>query len=251
VPDVLETTAGLDQPHFAALGTREYRDLADGAPDGMRFVVKAPLSLTAPWLYESREPSPHYLDPGAAHAIFVGPCLEGLGKHAGPLVFQLPPLGRPDANALDTLALRLHRFLAGLPRGPVYAVELRDRRLLSSRFMRVLAASGIRLALAVHARMPAVDIQSAAASGLGAGPLIVRWHLPPSGVPAVQRGESDESADRDGPADRILDEDETTRRAIARLARESLARGEEAWIVANDSRAAIERLARDIAHGSH
>ena len=38
---------------------------------------------------------------------------------------------------------------------------------------------------------------------------------------------------------------------IARLARESLARGEEAWIVANDSRAAIERLARDIAHGSH
>jgi uncharacterized protein YecE (DUF72 family) len=237
-------TVGLDRTFYVPLAEAEYRRHAEQVPAGFRFVVKAPQTLTAPYRFESREPSPHYLDAAAAADLFVGPCRAGLGPAAGPLVFQFPPQGRAVTREPAVFGERLRRFLAGLPKGALYAVELRDRELLGPETMRALADHGTRLCLSVHARMPPVPVQAAAATSLGPGPLVVRWNLH-AGF------QYEEAKSRYAPFDRLVDEDPATRAAIASLCRECVARGDEAWVIANNKAEGsapltLERLARAI-----
>jgi uncharacterized protein YecE (DUF72 family) len=240
-------TVGLDRTFYAPLGEEEYRRHAEQVPEGFRFLVKAPQTLTAAYLFESREPSPHFLDPAAARDLFVAPCLAGLGAAAGPLVFQFPPQGRAATRDPAAFGERLRRFLGELPKGALYAVELRDRELLGPETMRALADSGVRLCLSVHARMPAVQVQAAAATSLGPGPLVVRWNL--------HAGFGyEEAKSRYAPFDRLVDEDPATRMAIASLCRECAARGDDAWVIANNKAEGsapltVERLARAIVEG--
>lgn len=240
-------TVGLDRTFYAPIGEDEYRRHAEQVPVGFRFLVKAPQTLTAAYLFESREPSPHFMDPAAARALFIEPCIAGLGAAAGPLVFQFPPQGRVTTRDPAAFGERLHRFLRGLPRGALYAVELRDRELLGPETMRALADCGTRLCLSVHARMPAVQVQAAAATSLGPGALIVRWNL--------HAGFGyEEAKSRYAPFDRLVDEDPATRAAIAALCRECAARGDEAWVIANNKAEGsapltLERLAHAIVEG--
>ncbi len=237
-------TVGLDRTFYAPVPEGEYRRLAEQVPEGFTFLVKAPQRFTAPFNYESREPSAGYLDPAPAGDLFVRPCVDGLGGSAGPLVFQFPPQGRATTREPARFADRLAAFLAGLPRGPLYAVEFRDRELLAPEVMRALGAGGARLCLGVHARMPPVGIQAAAATALGGGPLVIRWNLHAGFA-------YEEAKSRYAPFDRLVDEDPATRAAIATLAREAAARGDPVWIIANNKAEGsapltLERLARAI-----
>lgn len=240
-------TVGLDRTFYAPIGEDEFRRHAEQVPQGFRFVVKAPLVLTSAWLFESREPSPHFLDAKAARELFVAPCIAGLGAAAGPLVFQFPPQGRATTRDPAAFGSRLQRFLGGLPVGPLYAVELRDRELLGPETMRALAENGARLCLSVHARMPPVLVQAAAATSLGPGPLVVRWNLHAGFA-------CEEAKSRHAPFDRLVDEDPATRVAIASLCRDCAERGDEAWVIANNKAEGsapltIERLALAIVEG--
>jgi uncharacterized protein YecE (DUF72 family) len=243
----LMRTVGLDRTFYAPISEGEYRRYAEQVPAGFRFVVKAPQSLTAAYNFESREPSPQFLDPVAARELFVSPCLAGLGAAAGPLVFQFPPQGRATTRDPAAFASRLRRFLRELPSGALYAVEMRDRELLGPDTMRALAESGARLCLGVHARMPAVQVQAAAATSLGGGPLVVRWNLHAGFA-------YDEAKARYAPFDRLVDEDPATRIVIAGLCRETAARGDEAWVIANNKAEGsapftLVRLAQSIVEG--
>lgn len=245
---VLLRAAGLDHPFYRPLHESEYRRLAARAPASLCFVVKAPQSLTTDRRPETRERIAHFLDARAANDLFVAPCVAGLGEKAGPLVFQFPSMGRLTTRDIGPFLDRMSRFLDALPRGPQYMVELRDRELLRPETMRALSPSGARLCLSVHARLPSLAVQAAAATALGAGPLLIRWHLPasPAGEAARTSGER---------ADRLVEEDAVTRHTIARLVREQAARGGQAWVIANpgsDSAGlqAIERLALAIGGAS-
>lgn len=230
-------TVGLDTTFYAPIPESDFRRHAQLVPADFRFVVKAPQSLTAAYLFEAREPSAHFLDARAAIDLFIGPCLAGLGPAAGPLVFQFPPQGRKATCDPSRFAARLARFLGGLPRGPLYAVELRDRALLGPETMRALADANARLCLAVHARMPAVAVQAAAATSLGTGSLVLRWYLHAS--PGHRQPTSGT-----GPRNRLVEEDPATRAAIAALVRERIALGEEAWVIAQGD--ALEPAARTL-----
>jgi len=237
-------TVGLDRTFYAPISADEFRRHAEQVPADFAFLVKAPQAFTAPFSYETREPSAEYLDPVPARDLFVDPCREGLGDRAGPLVFQFPPQGRAITREPVAFAGRLATFLSKLPRGPQYAVEFRDRELLVPEVMRALESAGARLCLGVHARMPPVGVQAAAATSLGPGPLVIRWNL--------HSGYADaEAKSRYAPFDRLVDEDPATRAAIATLAREATARADPVWIIANDKAEgsappALERLARAI-----
>ena len=242
-------TVGIDRSFYAALPEADFRRYAQQVPEAFRFLVKAPQSLTSERLFDRREPSPHFLDARAARDLFIEPCTAGLGSKAGPLVFQFPPLRREFTRGRRTaFADRLARFLGDLPRGPVYAVEFRDRELLASEVMQALAAAGARLCLSIHARMPPAPVQAAAATVLGPGPLVLRWNL--------HAGQAYEAAKaRYAPFDRLVDEDPETRMAIARLCRECAAGGEDAWVIANNKAEGsapltLVRLARALVDGT-
>ena len=136
-------------------------------------------------------------------------------------------VGRTLTRAPELVA-QLQEFLSRLPQGPLYAVEVRDDRVITRRFFAALKEVGARYCLGVHPRMPPVAAQVAAMSGFGPGPLIVRWNL--------RAGYSyDEAKTRFTPFDQLIDEDSATRESIARLCTATLAAGHECTVIANNN----------------
>lgn len=222
---------GVDRSFYAPLSARQYEIYARQVPVSFRFVVKAPSLLSNPWIYgeDGGRGKNNALFLDAAYAIeqFVEPAREGLGANAGPLLFQFPPLGRTLTRAPERFIAQLQEFLGRLPQGSLYAVEMRDDRVITRRFFASLKEVGVRYCLGVHPRMPPVATQAAAMSGFGPGPLIVRWNL--------KAGYGYEEAKaRFTPFDRLIDEDSATRESIARLCTATLAAGHECTVIANN-----------------
>jgi uncharacterized protein YecE (DUF72 family) len=228
-------TVSLDRTFYAALTAAEFAAYAAQVPEAFRFVVKAPAAFTDPAIRKSGsgEPArdnPSFLEGAAAAATFVRPCLEGLGPKAGPLVFQFPPLGRRQLADLPRLIARIAAFMTVLPKGPLYAVEVRDPQLVSRDFAAALREAGTVPCLAVHARMPPVAEQ-AATFGLAAAdcqlPLVARWNL------HAGRGYEEAKADY-FPFNRLVEEDPESRGALATLARQAAATDRDAFITINN-----------------
>ncbi len=227
----LFSTVGVDRSFYAPLTARQYGLYARQTPDQFRFVIKAPSTLTSPWIFSEGgargKANAQFLDTAYATDQFIGPAREGLGEKTGPLLFQFPPLGRALTRAPEKFIAQLHDFLEQLPSGPVYAIEMRDDRMITRRFFATLKETGVRYCVSVHPRMPPVAAQAAAMSGFGPGPLIVRWNL--------QAGYNYEEAKaRFTPFDQLVDEDSATRDSIAQLCMATLAAGQECTIIANN-----------------
>lgn len=222
---------GIDRSFYAPLSARQYAAYADQVPDHFRFLVKAPSSLTSAWLPRTEDrlggSNPQFLDIQHAIKQFVEPALSGLGSKAGVLLLQFSPLGRTLTRAPERFIAQLQEFLSRLPQGPLYAVEMRDDRIITRRFFAALKETGARYCVGVHPRMPPVAAQAAAMSGFGPGPLVVRWNL--------QAGYSYQDArEQFAPFDRLVHEDSATRESIARLCLATLSAGQECMVIANN-----------------
>jgi uncharacterized protein YecE (DUF72 family) len=197
----------IDRTYYGPIPASEFRAYADQVPARFRFVVKAHEELT--------RPGRHYLDTAYAIEAVVGPAIEGLGDKGAVLLFQFPPqnvrgLGGPQRFAED-----LARFLRSLPRGILYAVELRNAELLTVPYLEALEAGGACHVFNVHPSMPEVAEQSRFAASDRLRPpaaLVVRWML--------RRDRDYEEAREDfHPFDRLAAEDDLSRKAVARLCR--------------------------------
>jgi uncharacterized protein YecE (DUF72 family) len=227
-------SVGIDRSFYGPLGVAEYAAYASAVPDDFRFLVKAHEALTlARFPHHARygaragEPNPLYLDAGYARDAVVGPCLEGLGGKTGAILFQFPPQPLAELGAPEAFAERLHGFLARLPRGARYAVELRTRTLFTDAYAAALVAAGAVHCLNVHPAMPGVLAQRALANGSKEPTWIVRWMLHP--------GFDYESArKRYAPFDRLVDEDRTTRSSLARICLEGSQAGKEVYVLINN-----------------
>ena len=231
-------TVSLDRTFYAPLTAEEFAHYSAQVPEGFRFVVKAPAAFTDPVIRRAGSGEPArdnatFLDAAAAVAAFVRPAVEGLGAKAGPLVFQFPPLGHRLLANVPRLVARLAAFAAAI-RGAVpeaiVALEPRDPALAGPALAATLADSGAVPCLAVHARMPGAAEQ-AAAFGLDGparrGPLVARWNL--------HAGRRYEEARADYfPFDRLVEPDEPTRAALARLAVLRAAHGDDVFITINN-----------------
>lgn len=227
----LLSCVGIDRSFYAPLSPGQYAVYASQVPENFRFVVKAPNLITSPWLPgEGAARSGgnlQFLDAGYAIEQFVEPVRTGLGDKAGTLLFQFPPLGRTLTRAPERFIAQLQEFLGRMPRGPQYAVEVRDDRVITRRFFASLKEVGVRYCVGVHPRMPPVAAQAAAMSGFGPGPLLIRWNLN-SGYTY------EEARAQFTPFDRLVDEDSATRESIAQLCMATLAAGHECTIIANN-----------------
>jgi uncharacterized protein YecE (DUF72 family) len=222
---------GIDRTFYGPIPATEFRRYAEQVPADFRFVVKAPMLCTATTIHGepgTRSTSnPRFLDAGFAQEQFVGPCLDGLGDHVGALVFQFPPVGRMLSQQPQTFAERLQRFLDGLPRGPLYCVELRDRELITPAYLHALSEVGAHHCIGLHPRMPVVSEQARMTGVAHAGPLVVRWNL-------HQGLAYEEAKKRYQPFRRLVDEDIPNRVSLARLCLQAVDRGMPAFIIANN-----------------
>jgi uncharacterized protein YecE (DUF72 family) len=224
-------SVGIDRTFYAPIPAAEFSHYAQQTPADFRFLVKAPSQCVSPWLRSEgggrTADNPHFLDSVFAAERFVLPAVEGLGGKAGPLVFQFPPLWRAVAGQPLAFAHRLGAFLARLPLGPLYSVELRDAALLTDDYLAALRDTGARHCLGLHPRQPAVREQARLLGKLAPGPLVVRWNLHPGyGY--------EEARERYSPFTRLVDEDLPTRVALARLCLETVVAGHAAFVIASN-----------------
>jgi uncharacterized protein YecE (DUF72 family) len=165
-----------------------------------------------------------FLDARFAAQAVVRPLVEALGPKLGAVLFQFSPLGPRFTREPRVFAARLGEFLAALPGGPTYAVELRDPELLSSDYEGALRAAGAVHCSSVHSRMPPVDEQ-VPLTGKAKGPMLIRWMLHP--------GENYESAGAQyAPFDRLRAPDKLNRDRIAAMVGAGLSAGRDVHVIA-------------------
>jgi uncharacterized protein YecE (DUF72 family) len=228
----------IDRTYYGPIPASEFRAYAAQVPEGFRFLVKAHEALT--------RPGEHYLDRGYAVEEVIGPAVEGLGAKAAVLLLQFPPqsvrgLGGPLRFAED-----LTEFLRELPRGVLYAVELRNPELLTARYLEALEGASACHCYNVHPSMPDVSEQAKLTAGARFPALVVRWML-------RRDREYEQARDDFRPFDRLAAEDSSSREAIARLCREG---PKPAFVIVNNKAEgsaplSVFKLAEEIAKAGH
>jgi len=226
-------TVGVDRTFYAPLASAEFARYAQSVPADFRFLVKAPAPITTPaeQLRQRTAVAPEvdrYLDAAYATDRVIGPVVEGLGAKLGVLLFQFPPLAF-KAREAQAFPEALARFLEALPRGPQYAVELRNRELLGPAYVDALARNGATHCFNVHPRMPG-PLEQADLLGENAwlsGHVAIRWMLHP-------QQDYEAARERYFPFDRLVDPDPQNRGQVAELLERILARGNEALVIANN-----------------
>ena len=99
---------------------------AADTPPGFTFAIKANQRITHRYRLKNVE---------EVTAAFVERC-RAIGDRLGPVLFQCPPVFRRDDE-------RLAAFLAALPRGPRYAIELRNKSWFERPVWDLLAEAGV------------------------------------------------------------------------------------------------------------
>jgi uncharacterized protein YecE (DUF72 family) len=216
----------IDSTFYRPQTAAQLAQRAAEVPEDFRFIVKAYTGLTtAPDTprAQQRGIEPVFLDPLFAEQTVITPLVKGLGSKLGGILFQFSPLGHRYTRDPETFVARLGEFLAALPRGPVYAVELRDPEILGAHYEDALAAAGAVHCSTVHSRMPPVDSQ--VFDGGGTGPMIIRWMLAP--------GDDYESAGaRFAPFNQITEPDKLSRSRIAGLVKRGLSAERDVYVMA-------------------
>jgi uncharacterized protein YecE (DUF72 family) len=245
----LHRAVEIDRSYYDLLPSNVFRHFAEQVPEDFRFLVKAHQDCTirryplhGRYGKKGGRDNPRHLDAAYASERVIAPTLEGLGTKLGVLLFQFSP---EDLGPVPVFAERLKAFLAGLPKGVTYAVELRKRELLTAAYAAALEAAG-----AVHCHnawsdMPSVLEQAKGMPPATRRPLVIRWLLRPTDNYRA-------ASARFAPFDRIVEEDVARRVAIARLVGKALRRDVPSFVVINNDAEgcapeSIYRLARAIA----
>jgi uncharacterized protein YecE (DUF72 family) len=221
----------IDRSFYEPLPERYFADTATQVGADFRFLVKAHEECTlarfpkhARYGKKQGELNPRFLDAAYAANIVVAPSVAGLGAKLGAVLFQFPPqdMGHPSA-----FVQRLQGFLAALPRGVTYAVELRNAELLTPAYARALEATGVVHAHNVWGSMPSVLNQARLIPPAARKPLIVRW--------LMRSGDDYEGArSRFLPFNRLAEPDLANRDAIATLVSKALAHQVPGFVLINN-----------------
>lgn len=234
-------TVGIDRSFYRPLDAAPLRRYAAQLPPDFRCVIKLWNELTTPR-------SPAYLDGARCEAEILAPIVEHFGDHAGPLLFQFPPMPRSAFGSASEFASRLFAFVGRLPRELTYAVEIRNRWLMTREYLDVLADLGVAHVFNFWERMPDIEEQLALSGALGAPFVVARLLIPP-GLRYEERKRALE------PFDRIVRVEEKMRADVVLLARICLSLGKVLFVIVNNKaegsspltvRALGERIAADL-----
>lgn len=142
-------TVGVDATYYTLPTERYVAGLAGQVPDDFQFAFKVTDEFTLkrfPPLprFGTRggQPNPHFLNADRFQQLFLAP-LEGIQSQVGLVMFEFSRFHTADfARGRDFVAA-LDAFLAQLPTGWRYGVEVRNRSFLHPDFFDLLAARNI------------------------------------------------------------------------------------------------------------
>ena len=147
--------------------------------------------------------------------------------HTGPFILEFPPFGRHSRMTPPEFLARLDRFLGGLPKDFQYAVELRDQRLLTDEYRRILARHGIGHTYNYWSAMPGLMAQTKIVSPDDVPFVVVRLLLRPGTWYEDQR-------ERFQPFNQLVAPDALMRQDVVDLADRALTSGRKLWVLVNN-----------------
>jgi uncharacterized protein YecE (DUF72 family) len=222
-------TVGIDRSFYAPVSLDDWRRYAEQVPEDFVCCVKAPASITSYTVAGSRHPiaNPDFMSAERMIDELLDPCLRALAGRAGPFLLQFPPL--TSRASLDPMAFAemLDGFLDRLPRDAEYAVELRDRSLLTEAYRRVLSRNGVVHVCNYWSAMPMPGEQAALLDHQRAPFTMVRLLMRP-GTRYTQQREAMT------PFNRIVEQDEHMRRDAVDVLQRALAAGQRAFLLVNN-----------------
>jgi uncharacterized protein YecE (DUF72 family) len=134
----------------------EYRR---SVPEGFRFTVKAPNSITLTNQYSKEKNGPGSPNKYFLSAELAGEFMESLAPlktTLGPVLFQFEYLNRQKMASQQEFETRLAKFRKELPGGTAYAVEIRNGNYLNARFLDFLLGEDWGLVLLQGYWMPSI-----------------------------------------------------------------------------------------------
>jgi uncharacterized protein YecE (DUF72 family) len=226
----LLTTVGIDRSYYAPIPVEDLRSYAEQLPNRFRCCIKAPAGVTAFTLGRPggrAEKNPDFLSLDRLEGDLLQPLSVAFEKNAGPIILEFPPSAR--ALQLEPAAFldRLNRFLAALPHGFEYCVELRDSRLLTTEYAAMLAEHRVAHTFNYWSAMPGLAEQAAVVPPEDPPFSVVRLLLKPGTWYEDQR-----EAFR--PFNRIVEPDPSMRRNVVAIAGRALKRKKRVYILVNN-----------------
>lgn len=226
-------TVGVDRSYYAPIPLDDLRAYAEQLPDGFRCCVKAPAAVTSrvePAFGAARgpaRPNHDFLSIDRLIQDLLAPLATAFAAHTGPIVLEFPPGPRDAPLAPARFVEALDRFLEALPAEFRYAVEVRDRALLTPAYAAVLARHGVAHTFNYWSAMPMPLAQAAVVAPEAAPFTVVRLLLKPGTWYEDQR-------DRFRPFNRLVEPDEAMRGEVVALTVRALSRGREVYVLVNN-----------------
>lgn len=225
-------TVGVDRSYYAPIPVDDLRRYADQLPDGFPCCLKGPASVTAPVVFGSRRDgqvalNPTFLSAERLMVELIEPCALAFRDYAGPFVLEFSPAPRDAAVDAGTFVEQLDAMLDELPREYRYAVELREARLFTPSYQRVIDRHGVAHVYNYWSAMPGLSAQ-AELRPVEQNPFaLIRLLLKPGTWYEDQR-------ERFKPFDRLVEIDTAMRRDVVSLAQASLGAGHDVFVLVNN-----------------
>jgi uncharacterized protein YecE (DUF72 family) len=229
-------TVSVDAAYYRYPDHRFLHELVAQVPDDFRFALKVTDEITLkrfPHLprfgARAGQPNPYFLDAARFASAFLAPC-EPFRAHVGLLMFEFSRFRSDEFAQGREFVAALDAFLARLPRGWRYGVEIRNRAFLHPDYFGALARHRVAPVFNHWQDMPPVHEQMALAGSRTAPDFVGARFL-------LAAGRSyEEAVRRFSPYDRVQEVNEPGRMAGAHLIRETLARGApaQAFIYVNN-----------------
>ncbi len=226
----LLTTVGIDRSYYAPIPIDDLRHYAGQLPEGFRCCTKAPAAVTALAIGapgSAAAINPDFLSVDRLVDDLLAPFSLAFREHAGPIILEFPPFPRHRRLEPADFLARLDRFLELLPREFEYAVELRDRRLLTPAYRQVLARHQVAHTYNYWSAMPMPAAQALVVPPADLPFIIIRLLLKPGTWYEDQR-------ERFKPFNALVEPDEAMREDVVDVSLRAIGGGRRVFVLVNN-----------------
>jgi len=210
-----------------------WRKLFGTSPAALQFAFKVPEEITVKrWPTHARYgqraglDNENFLNAEVFTRLFYEP-LSVYGGRAALFIFEFGTFSKTSFPDARTFLDSLDGFLAALPDGPRYSVEIRNPEFLCPEYFQVLRSNGVAHVFNAWTRMPDLPTQTAIDDAYTASHLVTRALL--------RRGRTyEEGVQTFQPYERVQDPIPETREALRALIQKALAERRTAYIFVNN-----------------
>lgn len=228
----LMRTVGVDRSYYAPVPPDDLTLYANQLPGGFRCAMKIWQRIAMP-VYprharygdNAGKANSDFLDAGVFAREVHAPVRDFFDQHMGPWILEIPPTPVPLDQAW--FLKRLGAFLRTVPRDFPFAVELRDRRLLTREYARTLRDHDASHVFNYWSRMPRLADQMRVEGLLDASLLVVRLLLPPGSRYADRK-------EAYAPFDQLVEPQQAMRQDVKRLVLGAIEKDREAYVLVNN-----------------